>query len=389
MVWVPRHEDIIGTFIFFLITGFAVMQIMIGYRRTHGLSFYGAAIRPAVNYGVGVLLLAGGFAWYFSNPANRNVPGIEGFMSLVCMALGFIFAALLTALLPTLAYWLRRRGAAVTGPAGLTSIYAGPEGELALAGAFPPGPERRLAVIVCDRDGITRLSSTLAYEIAATGKPVALLAPSYFCATVPGPGNGVCDAFIALLDRLAAAAGLDKLELDVAGLGLGADLVSRLPGEGRGWRAARVVLLNPQPELGATTGALQTVTPGDIAAIAWRERIWASARMRTIWGIVAVIALICVIIAVSAAGIAGVRWWPVAGTLAGLLVSAWFSYVYLAWRRPELLKGGYDVILESVRSEMQSRPYATVPVPRYVRFAPRLAGTTFESELRELLSRPD
>ncbi len=389
MVWVPRHEDIIGTFIFFLITGFAVMQMMIGYRRTHGLSFYGAAIRPAVNYIVGGLLLVGGFAWYFSNPANRSAPGIEGFMSLVCMALGFIFAALLTAVLPTLAYWLRRRGGAAASPAGIASIYKGPEGELALTGAVSPGPEGRFAVLVCDRDGITRLASRLAGELAASGQPVALVAPSYFCAPAPDAGNGVCDAFITLLDRLVEATGGGQRELDVAGLGLGADLASRIPAEGRGWRTHRVVLLNPQPEQGAAVGALQTVTPGDIAAIAWRERIWASARMRRIWSIAAGIALILVVVGVTAAGIVGVRWWPVAGTLAGLLVSAWVGYVYLAWRHPELLKGGYDKILESVRSEMRSRPYAAVPVPRHVRFAPRLASRSLESELRELLTGPD
>ncbi len=388
MVWVPRHEDIIGTFIFFLITGFAVMQIMIGFRRTHGLSFYGAPIRPLVNYSVGGLLLAGGFAWYFSNPANRNVPGIEGFMSLVCMAAGFIIAALLTALLPTLAFWLRRRRAAGSwpDPESLTCFYSGPEGQLALAGAVPPVTDGRMTALVCDRDGITRLSSMLAQKLAAPGEPVALLAPYYFCDTATG---GVCDAFVTLLDKLAAAAGSDELELDVVGLGLGADLASRIPGEGSGWRTHRVVLLNPRPQEGSTLGALQKVTPGDIAAIAWRERIWASARMKRIWGIAAGIALLCVVVAVVIAGLVGVRWWPVAGTLAGLLVSAWFSYVFLAWSHPELLKGGYDRIVESMRSDIEARPYAAIPVSRYVRFAPRLASKTVETELRGLLERPD
>ncbi len=392
MVWVPRHEDIIGTFLFFLITGFAVFQIMIGYRRTRGLSFYGSAIRPWVNYAVGGLMLAGGFAWYFNNPNNRNVPGIEGFMSLVCMALGFIVAAALAALLPTLAARLRRRleAASWAGPAEVNYIYRGPEGELAVAGARPE-ETRRVAVLVCDLDGITRLSTGMAGALAAGGTTVALLAPSYFCSAARAEeASGVCDAFVTLLDRLAAWASPDgpKLELDLAGLGLGADLVAHIPAEGAGWNARRLVLLNPRPRADSLN-ALHSVTPGDILDITWRERIWSSARMRRIWGVMALFALICVVAAMVTTFSVGVRWWPVSGTLAGLLISVWVSYLYLAWRRPDLLKGGYDKILSEVQSQMRERPHAAAILPRYVRFAPRLGNRAVIAEIAGLLARPD
>ena len=389
MVWQPRHEDIIGTFLFFLITGFAVFQIMIGYRRTRGLSFYGASIRPAVNYMVGGALLAGGFAWYFSNPANRNVPGIEGFMSLVCMGLGLGAAALLSALMPTLAIWLRRRGVRRVPPPVLRSIYAGPEGQLAMTGS-PVPPQGRLTVLVCDLDGITRFSAGLAGGLAAGGTAVAVLAPAYFC---PGSqGGGVCNAFVYLLGRLAEWAGQrqEPLKLDVAGLGLGAELASHMPAEGPGWRAHSLVLVNPRPGDGINSESeLRTMTPGDIVNIAWRERIWASLRMRRIWRTVAMVALLCIIAGAATTFALQVRWWPVSGTLAGLLASAWFSYLYLGWRHPELLKGGYDLILESLRAQMHEQPFASVPLPRYIRFAPRVASEAFVAEIGDLLSRPD
>ena len=111
MPWQPRHEDILGTFLFFLITGLALFQIMIGYRRTQGMSIYGSAIRPALNYILGLVLLAAGVAWYFAKPANRNVPGIEGFMSLFCMALGLVAAAALSCFLATAARSIQRKRA--------------------------------------------------------------------------------------------------------------------------------------------------------------------------------------------------------------------------------------------------------------------------------------
>ncbi len=392
MVWVPRHEDIIGTFVFFLITGFAVFQIMIGYRRTRGLSFYGSAIRPWANYVVGAVMLGGGFAWYFGNPNNRNVPGIEGFMSLVCMALGFIVAAALTALLPTLAARLRRRRAAVSWakPAELDYIYRGAQGELAIAGPRP-AELRRLAVLVCDLDGIARLASGMAGALAAGGTLVALLAPAYFCeATGAEDESGVCDAFIALLDRLAdwAAPAGSVLELDVAGLGLGAELVSHIPVAGAGWRARRLVLLNPRLPADSLN-ALRAVTPGDVVDIAWREKIWSSARMRRIGGIMGLVALFCVVAALITTSTVGVRWWPVSGTLAGLLVSVWVSYLYLAWRRPDLLKGGYEKILGGVQRQMREWPHPAATVPRYVRFAPRLGNRAVIAEIAGLLGEPD
>jgi len=367
---------------------------MIGYRRTRGLSFYGSSIRPFLNYLVGGVLLVGGFAWYFSNPSNRNVPGIEGFMSLVCMALGLGAAALLSALLPTLAVRLRRRGDALRGvePPALSSIYRGPEGELAVTGAPPEAAQGRMAVLVCDLDGITRLSTALAGRLAAGGTALALLAPAYFCPGTGGEESGACDAFINLLARLADWAGprQEPLELDVAGLGLGAELVSRIPAEGAGWRAHRLLLLNPRPDEGiCSASALPPMTPCDILDIAWRERIWASPRMRRIWGMVAVVALLCVLAGAATTFVLRVRWWPVLGPLAGLLVSAWFSYLYLTWRHPELIKGGYDRILESLRAQMREHPYANVPLPRYIRFAPRIASEAFISEIADLLSRPD
>ncbi len=390
MIWQPRHEDIIGTFLFFLITGFAVFQIMIGYRHTRGLSFYGESIRPAVNYIVGGLLLVGGFAWYFSNPANRNVPGIEGFMSLVCMALGFAVAALLSAFLPTLVAWFRRRRAygRATEPA-LNYIYRGPEGELAVTGP-PPEGFPRMAALVSDLDGITRVPSRMAGALAASGKAVALLAPAYLRGNTGATDSGVYDGFTRLLDRLAEwAQNPAPLELDVAGLGLGADLVSRMPAEGPGWRARRLLLLNPRPDEREGASALQSVTPGDILDIAWRERIWASARMRRIWGMAAIAAIICVLAGTATTFAVGVRWWPVSGTLAGLLASAWLSYLYMSWRHPELIKGGYDKILEDVRAQMRERPFASVPIPRYVRFARHMSSRATVAEIDDLLSRPD
>ncbi len=395
MVWQPRHEDIIGTFLFFLITGFAVFQIMIGYRHTHGLSFYGSSIRPAVNYILGGVLLVGGLAWYFSNPANRNVPGIEGFLSLVCMALGLVAAALLSALLPSMAAWIRRKRGATrwAEPPALSYIYRGPEGELAVTGPPPEAAQGRMAVLVCDLDGVTRVATGMAGGLAASGAAVALLAPGYF-----RPGARleeeceVCNAFIDLLGRLAARTGQrqEPLELDVAGIGLGAELVSRIPAEGPGWRARRLLLLNPRPDEGiSSASALPPMTPYDILDIAWRERIWASPRMRRIWGVFAVVALLCVLAGAAITFALRVRWWPVSGTLAGLLASAWFSYLYLTWRHPELIKGGYDRILESLRAQMREHPYADVPLPRYVRFAPRMASEALVSEIADLLSRPD
>ncbi len=389
MVWQPRHEDIIGTFLFFLITGFAVFQIMIGYRRTRGLSFYGSAVRPIVNYVMGGILLVGGFAWYFSNPANRNVPGIEGFMSLVCMALGIAAAALFTALLPSLAAWFRRRRAATGMPnAELIRLYRGEEGELAVTGPPPAGGEP-LTVLVCDVDGARRVARRVAGGLTSRGRTVAVVAPAFFCAGEGGGESGICEALPSLLDKVKEWTGATETELDLVGIGLAAELVSRLPASGTGWRVRRVFMLNPQPEGGSAPGALESITPGDILDIAWRERIWASPRLKRIWGTTALVALLCAIGGMATTLTLGVRWWPVSGTLAGVLISLWCSYLYLAWRRPDLLKGGYEGIRASVRAEMQQRPYPQTAIPRYTHFSTRLADPQAVSELAERLERSE
>lgn len=104
---------------------------------------------------------------------------------------------------------------------------------------------------------------------------------------------------------------------------------------------------------------------------------------------VAIVALFCVLAGAATTFALGVRWWPVSGTLAGLLASAWFSYLYLGWRHPELIQGGYEKILESLRAQMRMQPCASVAVPRYVRFAPRVSSEAMVSELADLLARPD
>src|SRR4030042_3234567 len=103
------HENILETFIFCFLASLGIIQIMVGIRGWHGLSIYGGRVRRNLNNALGAGLVIFAYAWYFSNPEHRNMRNIEGFMSLACLVMGIVAAALLTAALASTAASLRRR----------------------------------------------------------------------------------------------------------------------------------------------------------------------------------------------------------------------------------------------------------------------------------------
>ena len=92
---VHMRGDVAGLFLLFLVGFLGLWQLLIAWRRLHGLSLTGCPDRRWASAALGVALVAGACGWYFSRPNHFVYPDVEGAETVFLFALGLTAASLL------------------------------------------------------------------------------------------------------------------------------------------------------------------------------------------------------------------------------------------------------------------------------------------------------
>lgn len=323
------HEDILETFIFCFSASLGIIQVMAARRGWHGLSLYGGRVRRNVNNVLGAALLIFAYAYYFSDPLHRNVRNIEGFMSLVCLALGVVAAAAVTLFLSSLCEETRRRlrtreARRKAEREGLKRLFF-PEGTVFYS---PPRPGDRGGLLLVGEPG--RLQEGLVRSICSSRPP-----GTGFLSLHPSPGSGEgAEATLALLEKAAASTGAHPREWTVVGLGVPLDVLHRrevlLRDNGK---SGRVIALAPDPRgAGILLDSLSSNTTADITRKLSLERFWKGERFRKLFNMWWPLFAACALVGTALTWAFDVRWKFLSGPLGGLVVSVWLAYYVAGWR---------------------------------------------------------
>ncbi|MHB8896653.1 MAG: hypothetical protein ACYC99_15950, partial [Candidatus Geothermincolia bacterium] len=116
---IHARGDLLGMFLFFTFFFVGLWQVVVAWKRLNGLSLTGCPDRKAASYVLGVAIMAGAGAWYFSHKGHFASPDLEGIETLVVMVGGLIVASVVQGAAAQLAWWSRealrnRRQAATT-----------------------------------------------------------------------------------------------------------------------------------------------------------------------------------------------------------------------------------------------------------------------------------
>jgi hypothetical protein len=344
------HEDILQTFIFCFLASLGIIQIMVGIRGWHGLSIYGGRARKNVNNALGAALVIFAYAWYFTNPLHRNVRNIEGFMSLVCLVLGIIAAAAVTAVLASFSEMLRRRLARRDGGSpgrdeALRKVFI-PGGCALLSPAWGKRGDN-LVVIAEPGRGSEELLRRL-YSALPEGRGFLSLQPLAAGRPEPpdggeeGPGGDV-------LNMLARVEELEGLRLEgetFLGLGWeGSGLIRLRPELENAYRPCALLAVAPViPDYsrGLVGDALLSNTPLDIGDHISRDKPWSGKKYHRVLRLWWPVLVACVIVATLVTFIFDIRWKLFSGPLVGLIISVWITYFLAAWRGLGLEDGGRE-----------------------------------------------
>ncbi len=111
---VHMRGDVAGMFLLFLVGFLGLWQLLVAWKRLHGLSLTGCPDRRWASAALGAALVAGACGWYFSRPNHFVYPDVEGAETVFLFALGLAAASLLQMLLATLADLYLWRGPRTT-----------------------------------------------------------------------------------------------------------------------------------------------------------------------------------------------------------------------------------------------------------------------------------
>jgi pimeloyl-ACP methyl ester carboxylesterase len=104
---IHMRGDLLGMFIFFIFFFLGLWQVIVAWKRLNGLSFTGRPDRKAFSYVLGLLIMAGSLAWYFSRKGHFASPDLEGIETLVVMVGGLVVSTALEFALAWLATSIR------------------------------------------------------------------------------------------------------------------------------------------------------------------------------------------------------------------------------------------------------------------------------------------
>ncbi len=347
------HEDILETFLFSLIVCFGILQIIGGRRGWRGLCIYGRRMYPQVNNAIGAACLIFGYAWYFTNPDHMNTRNIEGFMSILCMALGAVAAFSANVILSSLAGWISRRyrkrkwNRAARGGKGrlqerslakVSATYYFPSAEMAEGPLFV----RRL--VVTDQEGLTEELLDLLLR-GAGKKEVAVLEPDYdVLLGVNGGGPRDFRSFLATsLEEISGTVGMIDERVEVVGLGAGANLLLA-GGEvlGRRFPRCRGVAIYP---LGCEDGLVEDALKENTVAETVRAALGRGIKISIIRKFFKMWLLLLVFSMALSLGVAfafDIRWKALSGTVIGFALSLYLLFLYLEVKHPHLLGGSRE-----------------------------------------------
>ena len=100
--------DILGMFIFLLVLLVGMWQLVVAWKRLHGLSLTGYPDKKWLSLTLGVLIIVGDGAWYFSRPYHFNYPDVEGVETVILLVLAVVGATIIQCLLSSLIFTGRR-----------------------------------------------------------------------------------------------------------------------------------------------------------------------------------------------------------------------------------------------------------------------------------------
>ncbi len=246
---VHMRGDVAGMFLLFLVGFLGLWQLLVAWKRLHGLSLTGCPDRRWASALLGAALVVGACGWYFSRPGHFASPDVEGAETVFLFVLGLAAASLLQVALATLADLYLWRGPRTASSFPSPGI-AGEEvvlqvGSASAAATWRPAEREGsgpAVLLLHGYGGCRRDLAALGAFLAASGH--AVLAPD-----LDGHGGnpsaissprmeGLVEAALAWLEERGGGTGIA-----VVGVGFGGTLALSLLAEDK--RVAKAIALDP------------------------------------------------------------------------------------------------------------------------------------------------
>lgn len=106
--------DVTGMFLLFLFCFLGAWQLIIAWKKLHGLSLTGYPDRRYVSFSIGAVIIVGACGWYFSRLNHFAYPDVEGTETFILLVVGLVVASAAQLVLSSLADFIFRRG--MSGP---------------------------------------------------------------------------------------------------------------------------------------------------------------------------------------------------------------------------------------------------------------------------------
>jgi pimeloyl-ACP methyl ester carboxylesterase len=105
---IHMRGDLLGMFLFFVVFFVGLWQVIVAWKRLNGLSLTGRPDNRIASCAIGVVVMAGSLAWYFSGKGHFAYPDLEGIETLVVMVGGLVVGTAVELALAWLASSVRR-----------------------------------------------------------------------------------------------------------------------------------------------------------------------------------------------------------------------------------------------------------------------------------------
>lgn len=101
---IHMRGDVTGLLLFFTLLFLGIWQLVVTWKRLNGFSVTGYPDRRKLSFAIGLAVIAGACVWYYSRPGHFASPDVEGFETILLLAVGFLAATAIQGLLASVAF---------------------------------------------------------------------------------------------------------------------------------------------------------------------------------------------------------------------------------------------------------------------------------------------